>query len=210
VARVEPFEKYTQLYEDWFEAHPYIYESEIKAIQSLLLPVKKSVEIGVGSGRFAVPLGIKYGLEPSTRMMEIVKKRGIKVVAGIAENLPFVEARFDLVLMVTTICFLDDLEKSFGEVHRVLKPQGWFIIGFIDKNSPVGKIYQMHKNKNVFYRIARFYSVKEVVQFLRKTGFGDFRFSQTIFRNLENITEMEPVKSGYGEGSFVVIRAQKQ
>ena len=210
MARVKPFEKYTRRYEDWFEVHPEVYQSEIKAIQQLLLPARQSVEIGVGSGRFAAPLGIIYGLDPSRRMLNIARQRGIEVVAGIAENLPFLNAQFDLVLMVTTICFLDDPERSFAEVQRVLKPQGGFFIGFIDKNSPLGRLYQKQRNKNVFYRIARFYSVEEVVHILRKTGFGEFHFSQTIFRNPDKITAIEPVKSGYGEGSFVVVRAQKQ
>jgi hypothetical protein len=105
MACIEPFEKYTHLYEAWFEQNRYAYESELEAIRELIPVHYNSVEIGVGSGRFAIPLGIKRGLEPSARMVRIAKQRGIIVDIGIGENLPYDNAQFDLALMVTTICF---------------------------------------------------------------------------------------------------------
>ena len=57
MAKIEPFEKFTRQYEDWFEEHSYVYESELKAVRMLLPEYQNGVEIGVGSGRFAVPLG---------------------------------------------------------------------------------------------------------------------------------------------------------
>lgn len=167
------------------------------------------IEIGVGSGRFAEPLGIKMGLEPSKEMIKIAQKRGIEVIAGVAENLPFKDSQFDFVLMITTICFVDDIEVSFQETCRVLKPDGFFVIGFVDKESPIGGLYQRHKKENPFYRIATFYSVDEVVSNLKRTGFKGFNFSQTVFHNLADIGDIEPIKEGYGEGSFVVIKARK-
>lgn len=209
MARIRPFEEHTQQYEDWFTVHRFVYESEIKALQQFVAQSENSLEIGVGSGRFAVPLGIKRGLEPSPKMREIARLHGILVDNGVGENLPYKAASFELVLMVTTICFLDNVSQSFLEVHRVLKPTGSFIIGFIDKNSPLGKIYLKHQKENLFYREAQFYSVAEVLDLLQKAGFGNFQFIQTIFHGLEEIKKIEPVKSGYGEGSFVVVKARK-
>jgi len=91
----------------------------------------------------------------------------------------------------------------------VLRPGGCILIGLIDKESPLGIFYQMHKDKSVFYVAATFYSVDEVVSLLKHAGFGGFRFTQTIFRHPADIKEVEPVKEGYGEGSFVVIKAVK-
>lgn len=68
---IRPFEKYYQEYERWFEKNKYVYQSEIDAIKDLMPDFRKGIEIGVGSGRFAVPLGIDLGLEPSARMRDI-------------------------------------------------------------------------------------------------------------------------------------------
>ncbi len=209
MARIEPFEKYSEKYEDWFEKNKFVYGSEIQAIKELFPKVKKSIEIGVGSGKFAVPLGIKIGIDPSPRMRNIAQQRGIEVIDATAEELPFKNSQFELALMVTTICFVDNLNLAFREAYRILKPGGYLIIGFVDKDSSLGKLYQQHKEKSLFYKIAIFYSTKEVVYNLSKVGFKEFDFRQTIFHGLNEIKNVELVKEGYGEGSFVVIRARK-
>ena len=209
MARIEPFEKYSEKYEDWFEKNKFVYESEIQAIKELFPKVKKSIEIGVGSGKFAMPLGIKIGIDPSPRMRKIAEKRGIEVIDATAEELPFENSQFELALMVTSICFVDNLDLAFREIYRILKPDGYLIIGFVDKDSSLGKLYQQHKKKSLFYKIATFYSTKEVVYNLSKVGFKEFDFKQTIFHALNEIKNVEPVKEDYGEGSFVVIRARK-
>jgi ubiquinone/menaquinone biosynthesis C-methylase UbiE len=207
--KIEPFERYSEKYEDWFGKNKFAYQSELLAVKALIPENSEGIEVGVGSGKFAEPLGIKLGVEPSKEMGRIAEKRGINILDTVAEKLPFNDAQFGFVLMVTTICFLDDIKAAFGEAYRVLKPGGCFIIGFVDKLSPLGKLYQLHKMKNVFYRIANFYSVDEVVSYLKEAGFENFAFVQTIFHNLGEIKEIEPIKEGYGEGSFVVIRAGK-
>jgi hypothetical protein len=45
---------------------------------------------------------------------------------------------------------------------------------------------------------------------MHQAGFKDFVFRQTIFRSLSETDDKEPVKPGYGEGSFVVLRGRKE
>ncbi len=207
--KIAPFEKHTIKYEEWFERNEWVYQSELRAIEEHIPEKGKGVEIGVGSGRFAAPLGIQIGVEPSIKMVELARNRGIETVCGTAEKLPLGDARFDFALMVTTICFLDDIKAAFKEICRVLKSYGSLIIGFVDKDSLIGKTYLKHKNESVFYQIATFYSVNEVVSHLTETGFKNCNFTQTIFKPLIEIRDFEPIEEGYGTGSFVVIRAIK-
>ena len=95
------------------------------------------------------------------------------------------------------------------EVYKILEANGSIIIGFIDKNSQMGKMYKKRKKKSLFYKNATFYSVKDVIHHLKRIGFRSFNFFQTIFRDITTINNLEPIKEGYGEGSFVVIKAIK-
>jgi hypothetical protein len=70
-------------------------------------------------------------------------------------------------------------------------------------------LYKQHKSKSVFYKVATFYSVDEVASYLKKTGFIDLKFTQTIFHHQSEIENLEPIKKGYGKGSFVVVKALK-
>jgi SAM-dependent methyltransferase len=208
--KIFPFERYTEKYEKWFVENRWVYEAELRAVKALIPKGGQGMEIGVGTGRFAEPLGIKIGVEPSRRMREIAQGRGIRVLDGVAEKVPFDNSLFDFVLMVTTICFVDDIHKALREAHRVLTHNGFLIIGFVDPNSLVGKTYLDRKNENVFYKEAKFYSVKEVVQYMEQAGFKDLTFHQTIFKTLPETTKDEPFKSGHGEGAFVVVRGRKE
>jgi len=208
MAKIEVFEKYTERYEKWFERNRFVYESELEAVRKVI-PKGKGIEIGVGTGRFASPLEIKYGIEPSRKMGKIAEERGIKVICGVAEKLPLKDSSFDFVLMITTICFVDDIRASFQEVRRVLKPGGYFLAGFIDRESIIGRAYQKNKDKSIFYKEADFYSTDEIINLFKETGFSNFGIVQTVFHDLEDIKHIERAKEGYGEGSFVVIRAVK-
>jgi len=203
--KIEPFEMFTNDYDDWFIKNKKIYELEIEAVKQLIPANSYGLEIGVGSGKFAAPLGIKIGVEPSKAMAKKARKCGIKVFEGVAENLPFENETFDFVLFVTTICFVDDLKKSFEEAHRILKKEGSIIVGFVDKNSEIGKKNIAGKSKSKFYKIATFYSTDEVLKHLTNAGFCDFVCKQTIFPKPKN----QLISDGFGKGSFVVVKGLK-
>jgi len=207
--KISVFQKHFVQYEAWFTENRLVYEAELRAVKALIPEKGLGIEIGVGTGRFAQPLGIKIGIEPSGRMKKIAQKRGIQVLDGVAEELPFNNSEFDFALMVTTVCFVDDIDKSLQEAYRILSQDGFLIIGLVDRNSSVGQIYLSHQNESVFYKDATFFSVDELIEIMMQIGFRDFVFRQTIFQMLSETTEDEPVKHGYGEGSFVVIRATK-
>ena len=207
--RIEPFENFPKEYEAWFEKHSDLYDAEIEAVRKLLPPFKNGIEIGVGSGRFAVPFGITAGVEPSAKMAEIARSKGIDVIKGVAEDLPLGNETFDFALMVTTICFVDDPLLSLQNIYRILKPEGCVIIGFVDRDSALGRQYEKNRLKSRFYREARFFNTDEVTGLLKKAGFSEIVCAQTLFgKTLEHMDTA--VKMGSGEGAFVVLRARKE
>jgi len=199
------FDKYYIDYEKWFEKHKKIYEEEIKTIKSLL-PTGKGLEVGVGSGRFAAKLGINYGIEPSKKMAEIARSRGIEVKEITAEEMDFKE-EFDFILMVTTICFVKDPLKTLQNSYKALKKGGYILVAFVDKNSPLGKMYQKNKNNSKFYKYATFFNKEEIIELLKKVGFKEFECKENLYGNsLDNLKFEINECNG---GAFKVIRAKK-
>jgi SAM-dependent methyltransferase len=209
MARIAPFERHTRRYERWFGRHEAAYLSELRVLRELLSDPGLALEIGVGTGRFAEPLGIAIGIDPSLRMLKHARRRGIGVVCAVAEALPFRHSVFDHALVVTTICFVDDARAMFLEAGRVLKPEGALVIGFIDRTSRLGRHYETHRHESVFYRDAVFFSADEVDLLLSETGFGERTWRQTLTKPLAHTVEVESPHPGFGDGAFVAVRAIK-
>jgi ubiquinone/menaquinone biosynthesis C-methylase UbiE len=204
---VKVFDRYAKEYDEWFKQNKFAYLSELKAIRKLIPNKGLGLEVGVGGGRFAEPCGIEVGIDPSMSMLKLAKERGIKVIQAFGERLPFRDKEFDYILNVVTLCFVDNPEAVIEESRRVLKDGGKLIIGIIDKESFLGKIYQ--KKDSPFYKVAKFYSASQVIGLLKKHNFKEIVVLQTIFQLPERIRKIEDYKEGYGEGGFVVIKGEK-
>ncbi|MFO7605405.1 MAG: class I SAM-dependent methyltransferase [Desulfurivibrionaceae bacterium] len=209
MVKINAFERHAAEYEGWFDDYHYVYESELEALKLLLPEGGSGLEIGMGTGRFALPLGIEFGVEPAKAMADRARAKKLQVVRGVGEALPFANAGFDKVLFVTSVCFLDSVDRAFQEAFRVVRTGGALLVGFIDKDSFLARKYEKRKKESLYYREANFHSVKEILGYLEKAGFRDFKVVETIFRPLDEITAREPIKEGYGEGAFVVARAIK-
>ncbi len=203
MAKTEPFDLYSERYETWFEKHSNLYQAELAAIRKLWPPnAHNTLEIGVGSGKFALPLGIRTGIEPSEQMALKAEAHGIQVVRGVAEALPFNDSEFDSALMVTTICFVDDADTALREAFRVLKPQGSLIVGFVDRTSELGRQYSDPTRATVFYKEATFFSAEELCRKLTEAGFRDLTARQTLIP----AESTDLILPGYGKGAFVALR----
>jgi SAM-dependent methyltransferase len=194
-------------YDKWYDDNTFAHLSELEAIKRVLPKKGDGLEIGVGTGRFAAPLGIQFGVDPSKKMIALAKKRGIKIQVGFGESLPYADARFDYVAIINTLCFAKNPRQTIMETHRVLKNKGKLIIGFIDRNSFLGQAYQAKKSR--FYKHANFLDVEELSQLIEDLQFILLGFYQTIFQFPEKICALEKPRKGFGTGGFVVIDAKK-
>lgn len=209
MAKTAPFDAGRERYERWFEEHRAVYVSELLAVRAVLPWQGRGLEIGVGTGRFAAPLGVPVGLDPSAAMLARAAARGVAVVRGTAEALPFPDRCFDYALVVTTICFVDSPRKMVAQARRVLRPGGTLVIGFVDAHSRLGQRYLERQSESAFYRDAVFYSAGEVDTLLWEGGFTPRRWGQTLTDQLSDIAEAEPVRPGTGSGAFIAVAAER-
>ncbi|MBA1146390.1 methyltransferase domain-containing protein [Ectothiorhodospiraceae bacterium WFHF3C12] len=201
------FDLHHHQYDTWFDRHPDDYLSELLAVRALLPWSGPALSIGVGTGRFAAPLGIGIGLDPAREMLRYARARGISVVRGIAEALPFADASFTRILSVTTLCFVDDAAAMLAEAFRALAPGGALVLADIDRASPLGQTYLAKQPDNVFYREARFYSGGELHKLLLDNGFVELQWAQTLTQPASGVRVIEPLQPGHGLGGFMVVRA---
>lgn len=208
MARIEAFETHPDRYEDWFERHDAAYVSELLALRAFVPLSGRGLEIGVGSGRFAAPLGVRTGIDPSPAMLEQARARGIEAIQAPAEDLPFPGDSFDHALVVTTVCFVDSPEAMLAQARRVLRSSGTIAIGFIDRASPLGQQYERHKEESDFYREASFFTADEVERLLLDAGFSILAWAQTLTGPVEPGGPIEAARPGRGDGAFVVVHAR--
>ncbi len=205
--RVDVFSRGAAQYDLWYEKHRFLYLSELKLISSLSGFPAPSLEVGVGTGRFASLLKIKIGLDPSLPMLKIASQRGIQPVLGLGEKLPFSSGTLASVLMAITLCFLEDPLQALKEVYRVLYPGGELVLAFVERDSPWGGYY--YRKPSPFYRVARFFSFGEVEGMLKESGFNMERTMQVLFYPPGSEERLEESLEGTGRGSFLGILARK-
>lgn len=199
------FDRQYERYDNWYDRNKFAYFSELEAIKKVLPKRGKGLEIGVGTGRFASALGIGHGIDPSEKMLELARKRGIDVRVGSGEKLPFEDSVFDYVAIIITICFVENPIKVLTEAKRVLKKRGRIILGIVDRDSFLGRFYQ--KKRSAFYNEAKFFGVEELTDLLKKAGFNKFSYYQTIFNFPEKMSSIENSEKGFGKGGFIVVGA---
>lgn len=99
------------------------------------------LDIGCGGGininRMAKQAKKVYGVDYSIESVKVSREVNrqeifdgkVEVMKGDAQSLPFEDGTFDIVTAFETVYFWPNIEKCFGEVKRILKPGGIFLIG---------------------------------------------------------------------------------
>lgn len=202
-----PFDSLADEYEEWFIENKVLFQTELLALKKVIPVNKKGVEIGIGSGIFAEQLGIRFGIDPSEKMLNYARQRGLEVQQGIAEKLPYQDQSFDFAALITSLCFVDDPDRAIKEAYRILNKKGELIVAILDKETTLGKVLDAGKEKDPFYKFAHFFSTQEIINLMK---FNDFRITQTV-QTIEDpaAKKIENPRDGFGEGSFVVIKGIK-
>jgi ubiquinone/menaquinone biosynthesis C-methylase UbiE len=119
------------------------------------------LEIGVGSG-LNLPLYCPavtrvVGLDPSSELLRVASRRAADAVVPVsllrasAEQLPFVDAAFDAIVMTWTLCSIPNPMVALGEMRRVLKPGGRLL--FVEHGlSPESRVARWQRRLTPYWK----------------------------------------------------------
>ena len=148
--------------------------------QLQLQPTERVLEIGFGGGTAlpALVAGSAFvaGLDRSLDAVESARARFSAMAGrtefrqGNVEAMPFAAASFDKALTVNTVYFWTSLDAGFSEIHRVLKPGGTVVVGFLPKEW----MDTMNFPTDIFTSRAP----EDLLDALARTGFTDARIER--------------------------------
>lgn len=125
-------------------------EMEESTYQIILKYIQKDfnvLDVGVGTGRLLDKLsGVnKFGVDITMQNLRLSSSKNIEVCLSKAEDLPYKDNFFDIIVSTDVLEHAVDLNKVLSQVYRVLKVGGKFIIRvpykeklqvYLDENYP--------------------------------------------------------------------------
>lgn len=228
------FDKYAGEYDSWFFDNTNLLSSETNLVAHFLKNPGEVFSVGCGSGMFESILKkdfnieIKKGIEPSVGMAEIARKRGMNVEVVTAEEADFGIDKYDTVLFNGTPSYITDLESVVHKAFASIKKGGKIVMIDVPKESSYATMYNLAKALDTwehpllegvhprdpypieFVRIANWRTTDEKIILLKKAGFKDFEFAQTLTKHpiYSNRAIEQPIE-GYDCGDYVAICAIK-
>lgn len=195
-------------YDDYYHSDfgKIVDRAEKEIVLSLLkdIPKEEVIELGCGTGHwtnYLIKQGFKViGIDASEAMLNMAKSKGInaKFLLADSENLPFTDESYKIIVSITMLEFADNQDTVIQEMYRVLKKDGWLILGFLNAKSILGR----NKEKDEIFKNANLLKVEDI-----KFKFAQFELKQikdgiyldsdyTIKDNANTINHIEPVFIG--------------
>jgi SAM-dependent methyltransferase len=209
------FDTLARQYDAWFESAEgrALFESEVRCLRHVL-PAKRRpwLEVGVGTGRFAQALDVDVGIDPAARALSMAAARGVTAVQARGEALPFASSRFEIVLVVVTLCFAPEPRPLLQESVRVLRDDGRVVLGLVLADSPWGRHYaRLGATGHRFYSRARFYTMAEVHRLAAEAGLTAVEACCTLFQTPKGVPSVvEDPREGWDpRASFVAMSLAK-
>ncbi len=166
---------------EFFNKHAFLYDltrifslSDPLKIMKPFFPKKAKllVDIGGGSGlmtqRFLGAAQKILIVEPSEKMVERARKKGLDAIVGTAENTGLKKGSCDIIISVDAFHHFENHEKAIAEMHRILRKKGVIAIEEINPNSIIGKLGFIEKALGMK---SKFYIPEKLEEMYRKQDF---------------------------------------
>ena len=141
------------------------------------IPNERILDVGAGKGEVAAlvqetaaPCEVHI-LDPDRKSIAQAKKEhpNLKICASRSESIPYEDGSFDKVYSTLAVHHFSHQEKSFGEIARVLKAGGVFVIIDINPRSFIGMVNRFLEN-TIMRAHLRFVGMDELVAALDREG----------------------------------------
>lgn len=231
----QSFDEYASLYDAWFLENRNVLLSEARLVALTLRDAGRILSVGCGSGLFEKILRedfgieIKDGIEPSTGMAEIARRRGLEVTLATAEEADFGHHKYDTILFNGTPSYISDLKSVVKKAYEALPENGRIVLIDVPKESGYGIMYNLAKAvgswdnpllEGVFpanpYPIelvnaANWRTTAEKVRLMHEAGFENLEAFQTLTTHplVSNDIAEEPI-AGSDKGDYVAVIGYKQ
>ncbi len=139
------------------------------------------LDVGCGTGLMVEPLlpqNWVVGIDQSFTMLLLAKKKGIKVLRGEAEHLPFKDSVFDVVLGIGLLQYIEEEKMVISEMVRVLKEEGRIILTLLNAQSWLRKIIKKGGWEKLPLRL---YTIKDIKNILLDLGIQQFFYRYFLF-----------------------------
>jgi ubiquinone/menaquinone biosynthesis C-methylase UbiE len=136
------FDRAVEYYDQTRALPPEIADLPIEALtrETNLQPGARVLEIGIGTGRIAMPLATRIGhltgVDLSLPMMDLLRAKlaetplRIDLARADAVHLPFPDECFNLVYAAHVLHLVEGWRGAVSEARRVLKPGGRFVVSW--------------------------------------------------------------------------------
>ena len=227
------YDEFASEYDAWFLQNHNLLMSEVTMIAKALEDGGDILSVGCGSGLMESILKKEFGIvvadgvEPSSGMAEIARRRGLRITAAAAEDFP-VTRQYDTVMLNGCPSYIADLDAAFAHAATALKPGGRLVVADVPKESAYALVYNLAMSLGTwdhplldgvrppdpypieFVKSANWRTTREKVDALKRCGFFDFEFLQTLTMHPTDSNRfIEPPSAGAERGSYVAIRARR-
>ncbi len=149
---------YDEISEGYEELHK---EEQLKKVEVISRHLKldeddRLLDVGCGTGLTTEPWKCRrYGIDPAKKLIgkARAKNKDITYNVAAAEDIPYPENHFDIVISITAIQNFNGIEKGLKEMKRVGKRR--FVLTFLKRSKKKDKIIEL---------IKKIFDVKKIIE----------------------------------------------